>query len=356
MGKSAPSPPPQPDPVATANAQAAANREASIASQEMSMINQITPYGNLTYEQRGTSDEGNPQYTATQTLSPEQQSILDLQNQVAQQFGQTAQTQLGNVSSKLSSPIDYSSLGAAPVVNEATRNATRDAMLARLDPQFQKDRAALETSLANQGFVVGTEAYNNALDEYNRQRNDAYLAADIQSGNEMARMYGLEASARDRAINEMIQQRSQPLNELAAMMSGTQVQGPQFVNAPQAQIAPADIMGATYASANLAQQNYAQGMGRSNAGMQGMYGLGSAGIGALGSWAGNGFSFSDRRLKRDIKQVGRLPNGLNVYEYQYIWGGPKRTGLMADEVKAIHPHAVKQFGGYDAVNYAEAVK
>jgi hypothetical protein len=273
MGKSSPSPPPAPDPVATAKAQAAANREASIASQEMSMVNQITPYGNLSYEQTGTSAENNPQYTATQTLSPEQQNLLDTENLVKQQYGDTANTQLANVSAKLSQPVDYTSLGAAPEVNEATRTATRDSMIARLQPQMDQQRAALDTSLANQGFVVGSQGYNNAIDESNRARNDMYLAADTQAGNEMARMYGLEAAQRNSDINEIMQQRNQPLNELSAMMSGAQIQGPQFVNTPGAQVAPADIMGATYGSANIANQNRQAGMQNKTAQQQGLYSL-----------------------------------------------------------------------------------
>jgi len=352
MGKSSPSPPPAPDPVRTAQAQAAANREASIASQEMSMVNQITPYGNMAYEQTGTSENNNPTYTATQTLSPEQQGLLDIENQVKQQYGDTANTQLANVSAKLSQPVDYTSLGAAPTANEATRTATRDSMLARMQPQMDQRRASLDTSLANQGFVVGSQGYNNAIDEANRSQNDMYLAADTQAGNEMARMYGLELSARNSAINEIMQQRNQPLNELSAMMAGAQVQGPQFVNAPNAQVAPTDIMGATYGSANIANQNYQTQMASGNSNRQGLYSLLGAGAQA-GAYA---WGASDRRLKQNISQIGALRNGLPVYKFQYVWGGPEVIGLMADEVKVLHPHAVQSFSGYDAVNYVEAVK
>ncbi len=67
--------------------------------------------------------------------------------------------------------------------------------------------------------------------------------------------------------------------------------------------------------------------------------------------AAMGFGMSDRRLKTNIKQVGSLPNGLNVYTYHYIWGGDEQLGVMADEVKKVMPHAVINIGGYDAVNY-----
>lgn len=50
--------------------------------------------------------------------------------------------------------------------------------------------------------------------------------------------------------------------------------------------------------------------------------------------------FSDERLKTDIERVGELPNGLGIYEYRYIWGGPRQRGVMAQEVINIKPEAV----------------
>lgn len=350
MCGSAPSPPPAPDPAKTAAAQAAANKEAAISQAQINMINQQTPFGSLEYTQRGTAPDGTPQYTATQTLSPEQQQMLDLTNQAGIKFGQTANQQLGAVSERLAQPLDFSSLGPAPEVNEETRQATAQAMFDRLNPQFDRDRQALETRLANQGITdVNSQAYQDAVDELARARNDARLAVQSQAGNEMARLFGLESTARNQGINEMVQQRQIPLNELAAMLSGTQVQSPSFVNVPQTQINPADIMGATYASNNAAQQNYAQQMANERANRQGLYSL-------LGTGAQAAFYFSDRRLKRDIRRIGKLANGLAVYAFRYIWGDQETVGLMADEVKKVRPHAVVTIAGFDAVNYAEAVR
>ena len=75
----------------------------------------------------------------------------------------------------------------------------------------------------------------------------------------------------------------------------------------------------------------------------------------LGTAAGIAIAASDRRLKQDISQVGVLPNGLNVYKFRYKWGGPEHIGLMADEVKLVHPEAVIRVGEYDAVDYGKAV-
>jgi len=49
---------------------------------------------------------------------------------------------------------------------------------------------------------------------------------------------------------------------------------------------------------------------------------------------------SDRRLKQHVEQVGALPNGLPLYSFQYIWGGPTFVGVMAQDVQRVMPDAV----------------
>lgn len=63
--------------------------------------------------------------------------------------------------------------------------------------------------------------------------------------------------------------------------------------------------------------------------------------------------FSDRRLKRNIERVGEMSDGLGVYDYDYIWGGERQTGVMADEVANLRPWALgPEIGGYATVNMA----
>lgn len=62
--------------------------------------------------------------------------------------------------------------------------------------------------------------------------------------------------------------------------------------------------------------------------------------------------FSDRRLKRNIRRVGTHPCGVPLYEFEYIWGGARRIGVMADEVLRVNPAAVGERAGYLTVNYA----
>lgn len=87
---------------------------------------------------------------------------------------------------------------------------------------------------------------------------------------------------------------------------------------------------------------------------------GSAGWGsALGTIAGAAISkYSDRRMKKDIKLIGTLKNGLNLYSFEYrdefkdLAGYGKHVGVMADEVERVIPDAVTVMpNGYKAVNY-----
>jgi len=345
MGKKSASAPAAPDPAATAAAQAAANKETAVAQAHLNMVNQYTPQGSLEYTQRGTASDGTPQYSATQTFSPEQQQLYDLTNQAAQKYGQTANTQLNSVSNTLSQPLDFSSLGNMPQFNDSYRTNVENALYDRLQPQIDKDRNALITSLANQGITdPGSQAYQTAIDEINRKQNDLRLGITSQGLSQAAQQYGLETGGRNQQINEMVQQRQIPLNELAAMLSGSQVQSPSFVNAPQSQIASPDVAGMTYANYTGAQ-NAANMQNQANiAQTQGLYGL--LGQGAFGA----AYKWSDRKLKTDIEYIADMPNGLGLYRFNYVWGGD-HIGYMAEEVREKFPHAVAKMGGFDMVNY-----
>jgi len=69
---------------------------------------------------------------------------------------------------------------------------------------------------------------------------------------------------------------------------------------------------------------------------------------------GSFIAASDRRLKTDIKKVGQLDNGLNVYTYKYLNGKTTYVGVMADEVKDIMPEALgPTMDGFMTVDYGK---
>ena len=64
----------------------------------------------------------------------------------------------------------------------ADRGRVEEALYGRINPQLARDRQALETRLQDQGIRYGSQAYNQAMDDWNRQSTDARLAVTQQAG------------------------------------------------------------------------------------------------------------------------------------------------------------------------------
>ena len=74
------------------------------------------------------------------------------------------------------------SLGLDPtLLNQNTTDALYQANTQYLDPQFAQTQSKLESQLANQGITRGSEAYNNAMLNFNNQKQQAYTDARNQA-------------------------------------------------------------------------------------------------------------------------------------------------------------------------------
>ena len=339
MGKSA-SAPPAPDYTASAQATAQGNLDAARANIAANRVNQVTPYGSLNYNISGADPYGNPTWTATQSLAPDQQKLLDIQNQLSIGTGQLGQQGLGYVQNMISQPFDTSSL---PSTGFNAGQSYQDAYMQRLKPQIEQGREALSTQLANSGIPVGSEAYKRAMMTQGQKENDLLAAATTQG-------FGTGLAANQQGFNQLAYQRNEPINTLNAVRSGAQVQSPSFVNpAMQANTAGADLLGAT-------QMGYNAQLGASNAQnaannqmTQGLFSLGGAALMA-----------SDVRMKENIEPIGIAENGLTVYRYEYkpefkdheLAGRGVHYGYMAQEVEQVYPYAVRILDdGYKVVDY-----
>ena len=339
-GKGGSAPPP-PDYTGAAQATAAGNLEAARATAAANRTNQITPYGNLIYTANpGTDPYGNTLYTATQTLAPAQQKILDETNLLNQGLMNTANRGLSYANTVLSEPgIDTSAL---PSTGINPGQSYQDAIMSRLGPQIDRENAALEQQLANRGIAAGTEAYKQAKLMQSQKQNDLLNSAVVQG-------MGMGLNANQQAFQQAAYNQMQPINVINALRTGSQVQNPSFVNTPnQAATAGPDLLGA----ANASYQNQLAAYNAQQAARSGfMGGLMSLG-GSLGAAA-----ISDIRLKKDIKKVGKLRDGINIYSFKYINHKdlPKgeHIGVMAQEVEKVIPEAVITMAdGYKAVDYA----
>ena len=165
--------------------------------------------------------------------------------------------------------------------------------------------------------------------------------------------------ARKQQIAELLTLRNQPINEITALMSGGQVTQPNFITTPRTGIEGTDIAGITQQGFNNQMGLYNQQLAQQNAMMGGLFGLGGAALmgpfgGALGPGmkTASGWALSDRRVKTDIKKVGKLDSGLPIYKYRYKGGGLQQLGVMAQDVEKVQPEAVADIGGVKAVDYA----
>lgn len=257
--------PPAPDYIGAANATSAGSIGAALANNLMSHPNVSTPLGSQTWNQTGSSSINIPglgaidipQYSQTVNLSPDQQQLYNKQTQLANTTQDQAQA-------NLSQPQDLNS--AQAIADKAYGNYT-----SRLDPQWAANKEASDAQLANQGITQGSEAYNNAQRTFNNAKNDAYTQANTASINTMPQTYQLATAARD-----------QPLNEMNALKTGSQVNMPQF----QATSYPGQAQGPNATAATQGQAAYQTALYNSqiaqqNATTQGAFGLGSAALAAF---------------------------------------------------------------------------
>jgi hypothetical protein len=222
-----------------------------------------------------------PRFAQTTTLSPEQQRLYDQQTRLGSDLNDLALSQTQRLADHLGRPIDASGLPSVGSDFSQDRQRVEQALFDRLSPQLERDRASLENTLVNQGFQRGTEAFTNAMDQFNRQANDQRLAVTAHGLQEQQGLVGMEQANRQRALQEMLALRNQPINEISALMGGGQVHLPGAQAYQGGNIAAADVAGSVYNTAALQQKQYEQQMGLHRQHVAGLYGLGNTALGGL---------------------------------------------------------------------------
>ena len=491
MGK--PDPPQPPNPVDTARASTSTNVATSIANAFLNNTNQITPNGDLNYDVTGNYQWNDPYtglnvdiptFTASQVLSPQQQAINDQNTAAKYNLAGMANAQSSRLSQWLASNIDLNNAPAAgdpsqisgvpqaattfgdagqqqstfaptpgqvfgfgdagaitrdygPADNfSADRQRVEDSLYGRLNPQLAKERSNIEQRLADQGIQYGSQAYTSAMDDYNRQSNDARLAVTAAGGQEQQRMNDMAAQragfqnaaqqqdfneqqargtfantaaaqayqeaqgrgafanqaqtntfqqqaargefqnaglaqqvaqgqsafnaqnmARNQFMNEQFGVRNQPINEISALLSGSQINNPNFVNTPNNQIPTTDVAGLINTRFSQDMDIYKQESQQQQALMGGIFGM-----------LGGMMKMSDERQKEDIVKVGSVfatdvdhdeaPHAadtdkdenkkvLPIYSYSYKQDPTKQrhVGPMAQDVEKLDKGAVKTRAG-----------
>lgn len=333
MGKSGSAPTP-PDPYETGAAQTGTNVATAIANANLGNVNQVTPDGSLSYAQTGSSTFTDPttgqtyeipQYTATQSLSDANQAIYDEGQRADLNMATLAADQSGFLNDYMAEPFSYS-----PGEYESWAGGVYDDLNG---DSIARQQEALRTQMVNQGITPGSEAYNQQMEGF----------------------YGGQQNARNRfmldgyntGMQTALTERNQPINEITALLSGSQVSQPNFVNTSMPQIATTDMAG-------LINNDYSNRLNQFNAKQARRDSL-MGGLFDVGGSIGSAMIMSDRRLKVDVQRVGEV-RGLGVYEYRYLGSPDVHIGLMADEVEKMRPDAVgRGADGFASVDYAEAL-
>lgn len=425
-GKSSP---PPPDYTGAAREQAAASKEVTNIQNYANRPVINTPFGSQSWQTQAITDPATgqevTQWTQNTSLAPQLQNALDSQMAVQQGRSDLAQGFMQNVANSYQNPFDWQNLPDRVMPNAPTqlqgniadysqglqsglntqglrdipqydmsaRNQIADSLMERMQPTHDRQMQGLSAQLANQGFQVGSEAYNRALgDLLGAQSKERFNALD-QAGNEAQRMYSMGLGARQQGFNEALQggnfynqalnqagnmdinrmnamnqaagqafnfgnqyadqmarmrqqgiaeqqlQRAIPLNEMNALLTGQQVGMPQMPSFNTAQRSETPQL---MEAANLGYQAQLDASNAKNAAFGNLLGAGAQ--------LGSAFMFSDRRLKSDIRRVGTHAIGVGVYEYTIA--GMPQTGVIAQEVQAVRPDLVERHAnGYLMVNY-----
>lgn len=182
---------------------------------------------------------------------------------------------------------------------EDVRQRALDALTARTDFLMGRDRDAMVVKLANQGIYPGSVAYMLEMAVFDQGLNDArsrdYLAAgqeglrqfqiELQSGQfelqaqqqafsqilmtmefqnkaQLQRFQQLHAIAdfvnvvRERAVQERVLERGQPVNEITALLHGGKIDMPQFAPFRAGHVDPTPVGQFVYQSAALDMQKW----------------------------------------------------------------------------------------------------
>lgn len=255
--------PEAPDPRETAAASTSTNVGTAIANAYLGNVNQSTPDGSLSYDQTGSYTWRDPYtgetydiptFTATTTYSPEQQAIANQNNQTQLNLATLANNQSAFLNDYMAEPFNYDVGQYESWANDLYQKLNGDTVTSQ--------QQQLDATLANKGIQAGSEAYDTAMSNLYKGQQDSqnqFLLDAYKTGFTTAQA-----------------ERNQPINEISALLSGSQVSQPGFVNTSSPTIPTTDVAGLI----NSDYQNQLNIWNQQNASSQGilggLFGLGSA--------------------------------------------------------------------------------
>lgn len=186
------------------------------------------------------------QWTQTETLNPLMQQSLDSQQSIQAGRSALAEGVMARAWDDYSQPVDFDQYGnpiqmgdvesagrfeADPGTwRQQAEDAAYQRSTSRLDPQFQAQEQQLLTRLRNQGLQPGDQAYDAAMSNFQRGRNDAYeqarLGATSEGRTEAGQFFGQQLQGYQTNLGAQGQEFGQAVqqNQIANQLRTQQIQ------------------------------------------------------------------------------------------------------------------------------------
>jgi hypothetical protein len=215
--------------------------------------------------------------------------------------------------------------------------------------EIDKNRNALQAQAAQNQYSIGMGNLEQQQGQYDRMYD---LNSQKQGYNQQMDNANYQNSLRQQQIQEEMLRRNQSLNEMNALLTGSQVGQPNFDDYNTA----GRGNGTDYSGAADSQyQSSLDSFNAKNAMWQGFMGGGA-------DLYGSGM-FSDERLKDNLVKVDEY-KGLSIYTW--VWNklmpevakrGTQGIGFIAQEVQKVIPHAIiNDPSGFLKIDYDKVFK
>jgi hypothetical protein len=212
---------------------------------------------------------------STQTLLNELQASGFSNDALMRIFGMDMQN--AEMSNGVLSEIFGQNLASANFANDAQgRDFDQNMDLAGLNnsAQAQEVQRMLARAGLMQGDIENDRISTDQLNSLLSGQYDRTVSADKRAVDQAN-------TQRDQALNEMLTERNQPLNEIIGLLSGSQVQNPNFINPNVSGIANTDTAGIISNSDQQKFQAYQAQMAQRQSLIGGILGLGAGYLGGL---------------------------------------------------------------------------
>ena len=228
-----------PDVAGAARVEGIENRKTARDATFANRPDQFNPFGSVQWEQQRTKDpasgENVTRWTQKQQLAAPYQRLVDDETDTLQVYSGMRNNALNRAAQDMQGGADFEQFGEGQgleydpsQLRQRAEDAAYGRATSRLVPQFNQREGDTEVKLRNQGLRPGDEAYDRAMGNFNRSRNDAYEQARMgavgtgraeagQAYNQQRGSAEFANALRDKNVEEYLSKRKYNLQEAEAL-------------------------------------------------------------------------------------------------------------------------------------------